>query len=171
MTTKVIFPLFILSFSAILIAGCSSYNSKVPDNSGKDSAAGFDIKAMQKIIEEKNNEFAKAFTTGDSATMVNHYTMDGKLFPPNAEAVTGRDAIAAVVSEYLKYGIKEFKDETTALYGDENNLIEEGNFFMGDGKGNTIDKGKYMCVWRKDNGEWKVYSNMFNTSLPPATAK
>ena len=171
MTKKIFIYFLLLSSSAFLITGCNNTTSETLNKDSKDSTTAFDPAAMRKIIEEKNNEFAKAFTTGDSATMVNHYTMDGKLFPPNAEAVTGRDAIAAVVSEYLKYGIKEFKDETTALYGNENNLIEEGNFFMGDGKGNTIDKGKYMCVWRKDNGEWKVYSNMFNTSLPPATAK
>ena len=92
-------------------------------------------------------------------------------FPPNSDAVVSKDSIGLVVSEYLKYGIKEFRDETTALYGNETNLIEEGKFFMGDGKGNTIDKGKYLCVWRKEDGVWKIYSDIFNTSLPPAKSK
>jgi hypothetical protein len=42
---------------------------------------------------------------------------------------------------------------------------------MGDDKGNTIDKGKYIDVWRKVNGDWKIYSNMFNSSMPVAPAK
>ncbi|PWT95689.1 MAG: hypothetical protein C5B52_17385 [Bacteroidetes bacterium] len=137
----------------------------------KDSTSVFDLTAMKKIIEEKNTAFAKAFVSGDSASMVNHYTVDGKIFPPNSEAVIGHAAIGPLISEYLKFGIKEFRDETTALYGNEDNLIEEGNFFMGDGKGKTIDKGKYIGIWKKIDGEWKVYSNMFNSSLPPASGK
>jgi ketosteroid isomerase-like protein len=126
---------------------------------------------MKKIIEEKNDAFAKAFVTGDSASVVNAYTEDGKIFPPNSDAVIGRSAIAAMISQYLKYGIKKFHDETTSLYGNEDNLIEEGTYFMGDDKGNTIDKGKYIDVWRKINGDWKIYSNMFNSSIPATPAK
>ncbi len=29
------------------------------------------------------------------------------------------------------------------------NLIEEGKYFKGDSKGNTIDRGKYLSIWRK----------------------
>jgi ketosteroid isomerase-like protein len=42
---------------------------------------------------------------------------------------------------------------------------------MGDGKGNTIDKGKYVTIWRKEGGDWKIYSDIFNTSLPEPAAK
>ncbi len=155
----------LLPIASLLITGCS--NNAASASAAKDSTASFDPSAFIKIVDEKNSEFAKAFISGDSARMVNHYTRDAKLFPPNSGAVIGRAAISTLVSEYLKYGIKEFHDETTALYGNEENLIEEGNFFMGDGKDNTLDKGKYICVWRKADGDWKVYSNMWNTSLPP----
>lgn len=162
--------LMTITFAGLLTTGCGSNNSASTTNE-KDSASTFDVNAMKKTIEEKNNEFAKAFVTGDSASLVNAYTEDGKIFPPNSDAVIGRPAIAGLISQYLKFGIKKFHDETTALYGNEDNLIEEGNYFMGDDKGNTIDKGKYIDVWRKVNGDWKIYSNMFNTSMPAAPAK
>ena len=162
--------LMVISFTILSIAGCSSNNtaSKTTD---QDSASAFNINAMKKTIEEKNDAFAKAFVTGDSATVVNSYTKDGKIFPPNSDAVIGRSSIAGMISQYLKFGIKKFHDETTALYGNEDNLIEEGNYFMGDDKGNTIDKGKYIDIWRKVDGDWKIYSNMFNTSIPIPPAK
>ncbi len=159
------------SFAGIIASGCVNNSNPVVASAIKDSSSVFDVTAMKKTIDEKNAEFAKAFTTGDSAGMVNHYAPDAKIFPPNAAAVVGRPAIAALVSEYLSFGIKEFHDSTTDLYGNEDNLIEEGTFFMGDGKGHTIDKGKYIAVWRKSEGQWKEYSNMFNTSLPAASAK
>lgn len=161
----------VISFTGIQITGCSANNTGETASGTKDSIAAFDPSAMKKTIDEKNMEFAKAFVNGDSAGMVNHYTMDGKIFPPNSELVSGRTAISSLVSVYLKFGIKEFRDETTALYGTEGNLVEEGTFFMGDGKGNTLDKGKYLCVWRKEEGEWKIYSDIFNSSLPMIPAK
>ena len=162
--------LITITLAGLLTTGCGS-NNTAPSTNDEDSASTFDVNAMKKTIEEKNNEFAKAFVTGDSASLVNAYTEDGKIFPPNSDAIIGRTAIAGLISQYLKFGIKKFHDETTALYGNEDNLIEEGNYFMGDDKGNTIDKGKYIDVWRKVNGDWKIYSNMFNTSMPAAPAK
>ena len=168
---KVSLILAIVTCSGIFITSCGSNTNPSSNSMNRDSATTFDVTKMKKVIEEKNDAFAKSFVTGDSAGMVNSYTRDAKLFPPNSPAIIGQSAIAALVSQYLKFGIKEYRDETTALYGNEANLIEEGNYSMGDGKGNSIDKGKYMVVWRKVDGDWKIYSNMFNTSMPPASTK
>jgi ketosteroid isomerase-like protein len=164
--------LFILSILplSVLLTGCNNSQTQNAANADADTAT-FDLVSMRRTIDEENAKFANAFVNGDSATLVNHYTLDASLFPPNSEAVRGRDAIALLIQQYLKFGIKEFRDEITNLYGSEDNLIEEGNYFMGDGKGNTIDKGKYMDVWRKVNGEWKIYSNIWNSSVPVAAAK
>ncbi len=164
-------PIFLLAiiFAGLLTTGCS--NNNTASKTSADSVSTFDINAMKKTIEEKDDAFAKAFVTGDSASLVNAYTEDAKIFPTNSDAVVGRAAIAGMISQYLKYGIKKFHDSTTALYGNEDNLIEEGIYFMGDDKGNTIDKGKYIDVWRKVDGEWRIYSNMFNTSLPAPPSK
>jgi ketosteroid isomerase-like protein len=164
-----LFGLTILTIG-ILATGCSGNNASATEPT-KDSVAKFDPASLKATIEAKNTAFAKAFVTGDSATMVDNYTPDGKIFPPNAPAFIGRAAIAGLVSSYLKYGIKEFKDETTALYGNEDNLIEEGNYLMGDGKGKTLDKGKYLVIWRRIGTDWKVYSDIFNSSSPAAASK
>ena len=130
-----------------------------------------DFKAVKKIIEQKNHEWANAIIGGDSAAMVNHYMQDGKISPPNSEPVISRSHITAFVSQIMKYGIKEYHHETSELYGNEDNLIEEGNYFIGDGKGNFIDQGKYVAIWRKVDGDWKIYSHIWNTNLPQALAK
>ena len=155
-----------------LIFGCSSNSTADTAQKSKDTTVSFDLDSMKKIIEEQNKAFATALIHGDSAALVNHYTVDGKIFAPNAPIASGRAGIASLVSEYIKFGIKEFRDETTAVYGTEDNLIEEGNYSMGDDKGNSIDKGKYLCVWRKIGGEWKIYADIFNSDIPlPAPKK
>jgi ketosteroid isomerase-like protein len=167
-----------LSFLIIFLAGFAFVSCNNPQNTAtakdKVSTSGegsFNLDSVKAIINQKNKAFAKAFVTGDSAAMVNNYTVDAKLFPPNEDKVEGRDAIAKLISQYLKYGIKEFSDSTTAVYGNADNVVEEGTLFMGDGKGNTIDKGKYVEVWRKVDGDWKLYTDIWNTSLPPAASK
>ena len=161
------FTFLILVAFIFLLSSCQD---KMKENTTEQKVA-FNLDSTRKIIEEINNEFEKAFISGDSARMVNQYTQDGKLFPPNSAAVIGSTAIGQLVAQYLKFGVKEFRDETTALYGNEDNLVEEGNYFMGDGKGNIIDIGKYIDIWRKVDGNWKVYSNMWNTSMPEVHAK
>ena len=29
-----------------------------------------------------------------------------------------------------------------------------------------LDKGKYVVVWENENGSWKIYRDIFNTSMP-----
>src|SRR5882757_6015259 len=127
-----------VTVAGTLFIGCVGNSTASTTGTAKDSASTFDLAAARKIIEENDAKFAKAFVSGDSAGLVNCYTQDGKLFPPNADAAIGRPAIGAVASQYMKFGIKEFRDEITALYGTADYLVEEGNFFMGDGKGKTL---------------------------------
>ncbi len=159
-----------ITFAGLLTIGCGNNNTASTDTD-KDSAATFDVTAMKKIIEEKNNQFTKAHITGDSAAMVNIYTQDAKVFPPNSDAVIGRPAIEVLTSQYLKFDIKEFREETTAFYGNEDYLIDEGNYIFIYGKDNTVEKGKYLNVWRKEDGDWKIFTNMWNTNMPATPTK
>jgi ketosteroid isomerase-like protein len=145
---------------ALLVLGCNQQQKPT-----------FDVTAMKKIIEEKNNQFTKAHITGDSAFLVNIFTQDAKVFAPNSDIVIGRPAIAVVNSQYLKLDIKEFREETTAFYGNEDYLIDEGNYYFRYGKDNTIDKGKYLNVWKKEAGDWKIYSNIWNSNMPATPTK
>ncbi len=41
---------------------------------------------------------------------------------------------------------------------------------MGDGSKN-VDKGKYIVVWKKENGDWKVWRDIWNSDNPPPPSK
>ena len=43
-------------------------------------------------------------------------------------------------------------------------LIDQGNYTMTYGPDSTFEKGKYINVWKKVDGQWKIYSNMWNTN-------
>jgi len=159
------FSMFFLPiiFSGLIFISCERDNtdSTIVDKANSDK---FDLKAMEKIIQEKNNQFTKAHVMGDNAAIDTLFTLDAKSFPPNAKPVFGRSAIAALTEEYIEFGVSEFFEETIELYGCEDMLIDQGNYIMKYGKDNTIEKGKYLNVWKNVDGQWKIYTNIWNTN-------
>ena len=85
--------------------------------------------------------------------------------------MSGHAAIAEVNSQWVNYDIKEFNEKTTDFYGCEDYLIDEGTYYLRYGKDNNIDKGKYLNVWKKEDSKWKIFTNMWNTSMPAAPTK
>ena len=57
------------------------------------------------------------------------------------------------------------------VWGTADLLTEEGEVTMFTKDGQQIDKGKYLVVWKKEDGKWKLFRDMFNSNLPPPAAK
>lgn len=159
-----------ITIGALLNTGCRQCDSKCSGNH-KDSAAGFNLPAVKKIIEEKSRRFTNAHITRDTAFLNNIFTKDAKVFAPNADLVTGSVAISALNAEWVNFGIKEFREESTAIYGNEDFIIDEGSYYLRYGENNMTDKGKYINIWKNENGDWKIHSNIWNSNLPASAAK
>lgn len=127
-------------------------------------AQSFDLAAMRTMIEQKNEQFTRAHVEGDVATIDAMFTRDAKSFPPGAEAASGPAAIHDLTVEYLKAGIKEFREETTDVYGNGELLVDQGNYVITYGPDNTVERGKYLNVWRQEDGVWKIHANIWNSS-------
>jgi ketosteroid isomerase-like protein len=125
-----------------------------------------DMTALRELIEEKNRAFTKAHITGEVEVINSYFSEDARIFLPNAELVTGSADIAELNSQYIEYGITEFREETTTLYGNEQYLIEEGLYYMTYGEDNTVENGKYINIWKPVDGDWKVQSNIWNSNMP-----
>jgi len=163
--------LLTLIFGLVLYSCDEKNNSKTEADELK--TVEFDLSVEKVKIQEMNNEFTEAHINGkkDSLTMVNYYTQDAKIFPPNSDPVIGKPAISELTSLYMKYPISEFSEQTTAFYGNEEYLIDEGNYIMRYGEDNAEEKGKYLNVWKKEDGKWKVFSNIWNANMPATTTK
>ncbi len=161
--------LFVAALVGMSTLGCTAENHA--STATRKDDASFDLSATRKIINEKNARFTNAHVIGDSVGMMDIFTDDARVLAPNADPVTGREAIEVMTSEYLKFGITEFREETTAFYGNEDLLIDQGNYVMVYGPEKTTEHGKYLNVWRQVNGEWKIYSNMWNTNAAVASVK
>ena len=79
----------------------------------------------------------------------------------------GRAAIDRLTAEYLEYGISEFREVTVDFCGNEELLIDQGDYVLVYGRDNTAENGKYLNVWVQENGEWKIRANIWNSNSAP----
>ncbi len=130
------------------------------------SAISFAQKDRKAEIVAANQLFTDAYARG-ATTMSGLYATDAQLFPPNADIVQGSQAIGEMWKTVYGSGIKKVKLETLEARQDGEMVIETGKYMLYGADDKQADMGKYLVVWKKENGAWKLYRDIFNTSMPP----
>ena len=122
---------------------------------------------IDKAIEAANETFMTTFGRGDAAGMAALYTESGQLLPPNRDFVTGRQALQAAFQGLMALGMKGSKLDTVEVeaYGDT--VSEVGRYTLEGEGGQVLDRGKYIVIWKREDGQWKLHRDIFNTSMPP----
>ena len=131
----------------------------------------FDIAPVKKHIFDMNKKYSERFTTTDSAFFVDRYCKDAQVMSPAVPLVNGREAIRKFFYNdgQNKEVIIELPDGN--VYGDADLVVEEGSYNFPDGKGGSVDKGKFIALWKQEDGKWKLYREIWNSDAPPAPAK
>jgi uncharacterized protein (TIGR02246 family) len=120
------------------------------------------------VIRDLEARWVKAVAAKDVAWIANLYAPDGRLMPPNAKAAVGRDAVRAAWTAML--GTPGFAltfapaEVRVAKAGDMASDI--GTWEQPGPDGKVGDQGKYVVVWKKLHGEWKVLADIFNSDRP-----
>ncbi len=129
-----------------------------------------DQQQAKTFIDSINLKFTEQVLNGDSVALASHYWPDAELMFSNSESVKGTDAIG-VWGEMISMGIKHFTFQTTDITLGGDLLVETGTYEMKTADNTLADKGKYVVVWKYKNGEWKLFRDIGNTSLPLSTTK
>ncbi len=129
-------------------------------------------KDPKSLIKAANKVLVAAAAKGDSAAVAACYTRNAKLLVPGLEVQTGTKAIAAFWQGALGSGVKGVTLKTLEVEALGTTAYEVGAYqLLGEG-GAVLDHGKYVVVWKKDKGQWKLHRDIFNTSVSaqPAAA-
>lgn len=126
-------------------------------------AQAADIRAQ---IEAADATFAAAAARGDSAALAALYTLDGQVMPAGNEPIHGRQAIERFWQGALHSGIAGVGLQTLEVFGQGPAATEVGHYELHDKTGKTLDSGKYVVIWRREHGHWKLLRDMFSTNLP-----
>jgi len=96
------------------------------------------------------------------------YSDDGVFLVPNAPLARGHEQVASVWTQLLSAPNLSlvWAPESVEVAQLADLAYEVGTYQLGlDGpSGRVEDHGKYVVVWRKVGGDWRVAADIFNTS-------
>lgn len=125
-----------------------------------------DVKAD---VEKANAAFAAAFAKGDAAALASMYSSDAQAFPPNSDVLGTREAIRKLWQGAMDGGVKSVSLQTTEVEAHGADVAHEvGTYAMMAAGGTVVDRGKYLVIWKREKGTWKLHRDIWNTSLPAA---
>jgi len=116
-----------------------------------------------------HEKFSAAVGRGDAAGMAACYTEKALGMYSNMDFVTGRSAIQKAYQGLLDMGnVKAIKFETVELEEHGDTAYEVGKYTMFGPEGKMMDTGKYVVIWKREEGQWKYNRDIANTSMPRA---
>lgn len=127
-----------------------------------------DSLATRKAIEEQDRAYDVAFNRGDAKALAALYADDAHIYPPNHPVVKGR----AAVETYWKgmFAASGDKNASKPLevqdFGDV--AVETGTWAGTGADGTSRAHGKFIAVWKKVAGQWKLYRETWNADDPLA---
>ena len=130
------------------------------------TAQGIDMNNREVVKILKNvSAFSKAVMASDYQAIGDAYTVDAKIFPNGPDIIEGRDAIKKYwtlpegrSTKYHKINPVEIKITGNEAY---DYGYYEGTTLFDDGKESSW-RGKYVIIWRKEDGDWKIYLDIWN---------
>jgi len=126
---------------------------------------------VHRAIEAQNKLLSAAVAKGDAEAIAALYTKNAEALPPNAPAVTGRKAIRKLWQEALDGGIKGLKLRTKEVDDLGNLADEEGRYTVLGADGKPLGNGKYIVIWRREDGVWRLHRDIWNSDAPVPAAK
>jgi ketosteroid isomerase-like protein len=121
---------------------------------------------VRRAVESANQAFAAAFAKGDAAALAEMYSDTAEALPPGREIVTGRAEIQKAWQEAIDSGLKGLELTTREVESHGDSAHEVGTWILRNATG-EVDHGKYVVVWKKQGGAWKLHRDIWNSSVPP----
>lgn len=124
------------------------------------------LEKIREFIVANHKAYGENFAKGDAFQFAKHYASDGCIFPTNFPKMCGKDAINAFFDGAYKMGVRFIKLTANEVMGSSEFVIETGNYELFVDNNISIDMGKFIVIWKQENGEWKMYRDIWNTDTP-----
>ena len=160
----------LLSVTALLMSACQAGEKPANDVADMNSAAAVDTGADELAIRGHVDRWLQLVSAKDAAGIAELYSEDGAVMPPNAPIGQGRAAIQQTWASMMRmpgFGLT-FVPEQIVVSSSGDMALDRGTYSLTIAPEGTTqtDTGKYVVVWRKISGEWKVAADIFNSDLP-----
>jgi uncharacterized protein (TIGR02246 family) len=129
-----------------------------------------DREAEERRIRELGRRWVAAVEKKDVAAISEFYAPEARIMPSNAPTAKGRAAIAEFWKGLLTLpGVSfTFQPQVVKVAEAGDMAYEIGTYSLSfdDPEGRVQDRGKYLVVWEKVNGDWKAMVDIDNSDLP-----
>ena len=125
---------------------------------------------VRDAIVAANETFVTIFNRGDAAGIAALYTENAQFLPPNSDFVTGTQALQATFQAFMDMGVKAIKLETIEVEGYGDTASEVGRYTLEGEGGQVLDQGKFIVIWKREAGQWKLHRDIINTSMPASAS-
>ena len=116
-------------------------------------------------INETNRLFMDAFSAGDAEKVAGFYTANCRFLPDNSNPVDGRTNVQELVQSMMDGGVSSVELITWEVEDCGDTAIEVGRVVMRGDTDELIDDGKFIVIWKKEEGGWRLHRDIVNSSL------
>ena len=151
----------VLKIMAALVLGAAA--SAV---SAADTAASTDVTALQAVTQS----WFQAYNAGDADAVTALFADDATLMPPDATAVSGKDAIHNFF--VVSIGVSQHEGSTINLTGTPQGGVAgdwgwlSATDTVKDKTGQVVDTGKFLVVFKKVDGKWVFFRDLWSSDKP-----
>ena len=160
---KAHFPRLLIICIAFALVGCAAQEA------GTDEGAEVDQEQVRQAIEAQNARFERYVENQQFDSLAAIYTAGGQLMAPNAPTASGQNLIGAFEG-MAQMGVSSINLQTMEVEAAEDFAYEVGNYTLQAEGGMEVDNGKYIVIWKQEDGEWKLHRDIFNSNVPPGQA-
>ena len=156
--------LLLCAASSLIVTACSVSSSI---HRATETKPALDLAAAKKAVEGGQQIFMDLFKKGDSAGVADVYTVDAKVMNAGSQAAEGKDSIIKFFGKIFRSGLKIIAVKTIGVWNSADMIVEEGKWTMADEDGNEYDHGKYLILWKMEDGKWKKFRDCHNSDIYP----
>ena len=113
-------------------------------------------------IKAANKVLVGHLAAGNTKAIAACYSKKALLMPAGVPAMKGAKNIAGYWAGAVDMGIKSATLKTQEVDELGTTAVECGVFALKGAGGAVLATGKYLVVWKKENGAWKLHRDIFN---------
>ncbi len=138
------------------------------------SQPAVDITAETAALRARSEGVSTAEAAKDRAKALTFYVPDAVVQPAGMPQLQGQEAIGHMYQVFFdSSGIKSFEGKSSgfvvAAAGDLAYETGVNRMVFATPKGDVLDVGKYLAVWKKSNGTWLIAALSFTSDAPAPT--
>ena len=155
--------------ATLVLAGCTAtYTGDAPSPSPEIPAV--DLAAEEATIRELDRQWMEAVAARDVDAAASFFAPDGIQMQAHGPTVVGRDAIRAWFESWMldTSMTNSFAPDVIEVAASGDLAYDRGTYrvVVETPEGPGEDIGKYVVIWKKIDGEWKVILDIANSDSP-----